>query len=104
VKYIQNQTIQTVHEFVDLEPGDYVFIKLSNGKHFGLSYSLSNRKILLSLVGPGDVMEKTPFLEISQQDMEDLNAEPIGTYTRITFPSKLFAEVKKRLKGLPIPM
>jgi hypothetical protein len=102
MKYIKSRTIQTCHSHIDLEPDDYVLVRMNNRKAFALSYSSAQRAILMRLVNEGDLMEKTPFLEITQAQMEDLNDHPTGKYVRITFPAKLSDEVKERLKGLPI--
>ncbi len=68
-----------------------------------LRYSIASRCLNLSLTGEGGLIDKEPFLRITDAQMEDLDSIPHkDEYHSIGFSSSLLSQVKERLKDLPI--
>lgn len=103
MKYTKQETTYIHHMMVDFEPEDYILVKMGNHKIFALKYNEATRTMQFILSGVGDRLDKAPFFEIRQDQIEDLDVDPKkGQYVNVVFSSKYYDEVKERLKGLPI--
>jgi len=102
MKYTKHETVTTHHLTVDLEPDDHIIVRMNDKKLFALSLS-SFQTIQMRLLGEGDEINKVPFLEITRDQMEDLECDKAkGQYVNVTFPSALLVKVKQKLASLPI--
>ena len=104
---VRTEKVITTYYTVDFDANpdktDILAIKLNN-KLLGIRPSLLWNRLEFFPLSEGALIDKDPVLVISREEWEDLIDEikyPIQCMS-ISYPAKLHAKVKERLKDLPI--
>lgn len=103
---IKTETITTKNYMVTLEPDEFLALKV-NKNIFGLKITSFGTSLDFYNLKEGSLIGD-PALSVGFDDLEDLASgypKPTETtYINISFPAKLYPQVKKRLQGLPIAL
>ena len=98
---IKTTTITRKEYTVKLDTDDWLIVKIGDGKAFGLTLDLLKQSLALHPIKTGGLVPD-PVFHISFDELEDITVSKNTDYIRVSFPMKLYAQVKERLKDLPI--